>query len=196
MPSLNTYSDSELVLLVKNGNGTAFKEIYERYWTILFLHGSRVLGDEEDAKDIVQELFVQLWNKADELNFGHSLSAYLFTATKNRILNHLAHRKVKSDYEESLRNFVQEGELITEEHLREKELALIIEREISLLPPRMREVFELSRKEFLSYKEIAESLNISEHTVRRQVSNALSILRSRMGLPTIVIYMLLSNHKS
>lgn len=196
MPTFSTYSDSDLVPLIKSGNGTAFKEIYDRYWTVLYLHGSRVLKDEEEAKDIVQELFVQIWNKGSELDFGNSLSGYLFRATKNRVLNHIAHKKVKSDYENSLKNFVQEGELITEEHLRAKELAIIIEKEITQLPTKMREVFELSRKEHLSYKEIGASLGISENTVRRQVSNALSILRTKLGLPTIIVYLLLSSHKS
>ncbi|TCD00159.1 RNA polymerase sigma factor [Pedobacter psychroterrae] len=183
--------DNELALLVKKGNKEAFTELYNRYWTVLFLHARKMLKDDEEAKDVVQELFVHLWNRADTLDLNSSIAAYLYKAVRNKIYNLIAHKRVVNDYQQSLISFLEEGELITEELVREKELALIIEQEIQLLPPKMREVFELSRRQHLSYKEIGAKMGISDHTVKRQVSNALSILRTKLGVSTGLIFLLL-----
>jgi len=193
MAAYSAYTDQELVAFLKQGDHLAFTEIYDRYWTVLYLHGRKMLRDDEEAKDIVQELFSQLWNKAAELDFNVSLSSYLYKATRNKVFNYIAHKKVINDYQASLVQFMEEGELTTDELLREKELAALIEKEIALLPPKMREVFELSRKQHLSYKEIGEILGISDHTVKRQVSNALAILRTKLGVSAGIIYFLLSN---
>ncbi|RZM26606.1 MAG: RNA polymerase sigma-70 factor [Pedobacter sp.] len=183
--------DTELALLLKKGNKKAFTELYNRYWTVLFLHARKMLKDDEEAKDVVQELFVHLWNRAGTLDLNSSISAYLYKAVRNKIYNLIAHKKVINDYQQSLIMFLEEGELITEELVREKELALIIEQEIQLLPPKMREVFELSRRQHLSYKEIGARMGISDHTVKRQVSNALSVLRAKLGVSPGLIFLLL-----
>ncbi len=183
--------DTELVLLLNKGNKEAFTELYNRYWTVLFLHARKMLKDDEEAKDVVQELFVHLWNKAGTLDLNNSISAYLYKAVRNKVYNLIAHKRVINDYQQSLISFLEEGELITEELVREKELALIIEQEIQLLPPKMREVYELSRRQHLSYKEIGAKMGISDHTVKRQVSNALSILRAKLGVSTGLIFLLL-----
>lgn len=192
MAAYSAYSDSDLSILLKSGDKEAFTEIYDRYWMTLYLHGRKMLRDDEEAKDIIQELFTQLWNRSSELELTVSLSSYLYKATRNKIFNHIAHKKVINDYQASMIRFMEEGVLITEELLREKELAILIEKEISMLPPKMREVFEMSRKQHLSYKEIGEILGISDHTVKRQVSNALMILRTKLGLSAGLIYILLS----
>lgn len=184
-------ADDVLALLIKKGDSHAFTEVYNRYWTVLFLHARKMLRDDEEAKDVVQELFTHLWNKSEALSPNASLSAYLYKAIRNRIYNLIAHKQVINDYQQSLIHFMEEGELITDEFIRERELAAVIEQEIQLLPLKMREVFELSRKQHLSYKEIGEQLGISEHTVKRQVSNALGILRSKLGVSSGLIFLLL-----
>ena len=192
---MTTYSeviDVELFALVKQGDELAFAEIYHRYWGVLFLHARQMLRDNEEARDVVQELFTSLWQKAFKLEFDTSLSAYLYKSVRNRIFDHLKHKKVMNDYLCALKDFEVEGELITDEAFREKELAAAIEHEISLLPPKMREVFELSRKQYLSYQQIGEKLGISEHTVKSQVSNALRILRTKVGATSLVLAYLMS----
>lgn len=186
-------TDTELTTLIKGGSQLAFSEIYNRYWTVLYLHARKMLRNDEEAKDVVQELFTHLWKNSAELNFNTSLSSYLYRATRNKILNLIEHKRIVSDYQKSLMAFLDEGELITEEHIIEKQLFETIEREIQLLPPKMREVFELSRKQHLSYKEIGEQLGISDHTVKRQVSNALGILKTKLGVSTSLLIFLLNN---
>jgi RNA polymerase sigma-70 factor (ECF subfamily) len=187
MPVQNSLKDCELIVLLKSGDQTAFAEIYERYWTVLFLHARNLLRNNEEAADIVQELFTGLWLKSKSLDLSGSLSSYLYKAVRNRVFDHLKHKKVMNDYLKSINDFMLEEQLISDDLLREKELAAIIENEINALPEKMREVFILSRKQYLSYQQIALQLNISEHTVKSQISNALRILRTKVGMSAFLI---------
>lgn len=186
MASYSLTSDLELAALIADGDNQAFSEIYRRYNGVLFLHAYRMLADQEEAKDVLQELFASLWLNRSELRPHTSFSAYLYKALRNRVLDVIAHKKVEQKYIDSLAAFLEKGEWLTDHQVREKELAALIEREISLLPPKMREVFEMSRNTDLSYKQIAEELRISDKTVKKQVSNALHILREKLDLAFIL----------
>ncbi|MNY42681.1 RNA polymerase sigma factor [compost metagenome] len=117
------------------------------------------------------------------------LSVYLYGAVRHKFFNSLDHEKVKANYRASLSTFIDSGEYTTDNLLREKELIHLIEKEVSLLPPKMREVFELSRKEHLSHKEIAGRLNISDKTVKKQMNNAIKILKVKLG-PFFSLFMI------
>jgi RNA polymerase sigma-70 factor, ECF subfamily len=127
-------------------------------------------------------LFGALWAGRETLTIRNTLDAYLYGAIRNRILKFIAHQKVMAKYTDSLRTFVEEGVAFTDERLREKELIQLLEREIAGLPPKMREVFELSRNGLLSHKQIAQQLAISDKTVKKQVGNAIRILRLKINL--------------
>lgn len=173
--------DQNLFLLCKQGDELAFSEIYLRYRGILYRHALKMLSDRDEAQDVIQELFAKLWYKRDSINLNISLSSYLYTAVRNKILDQFAHEKVVVRYEKSLQDFINKGEHTTENLVRERELSAIIEREVSQLPPKMREVFELSRKSHLSYSQISEKLDVSENTVRKHITKALKRLRPRLG---------------
>ena len=173
--------DSELVSLLRKDDVLAYNEIYQRYKWVLFLHVLRKIRDREQAKDIVQELFVTLWDKRQELFIKGHLSGYLYTAVRNRVIKFISHQQVESNYLSSLAHSIDQGICITDHLARENNLAEIIEKAISELPEKMQEVFVLSRKQNLNHKEIAEQLGIEESTVKRQVSNALKILRGKLG---------------
>ena len=180
------HSDSALLALISEDDELAFAEIYQRYKGVLFLHAYRILGNEEEAKDVLQELFATLWTKRGTIVLKNNMSAYLYSAIRNRIFDLIAHKKVEEKYIDSLAHFIEEGECVTDQQVREKELGELIEKEIALLPPKMREVFLLSRKENLSYKEIASELRISDKTVKKQVNNALNILREKLDIAFII----------
>lgn len=187
---LTTVSDHDLVFLLREGNKEAYTEIYNRYKWLLHAHAYKKLGDRHAANDLVQELFASLWTKRENLKLTSTLSAYLYTSIRNGVLNIFEHRQVESKYIDSLAAFADDYIAATDHLVREKQLMEIIEREIAALPPKMREVFELSRKSHLTHKEIAEYLCISEETVKRQVKNALKILRIRLGLLLYVILLI------
>lgn len=181
MLDYGSLSDFELTDLLKEGDAAAYTVIYNRYFEELFIHAANRLNDKEEAQDVIHELFVTIWNKRQSLFIKSDLAAYLYTSVRNRILDVIAHRHVESKYIDSLQGFLDHGYCITDHLVRERQLAALIQKGISELPLKMREVFELSRNHSMSHKEIAVQLNISEQTVRKQVNNALKILRGKLG---------------
>lgn len=182
------FSDDELWYNLQNGDSEAFQVIYRRYWAILYKHALRMTKDEDEAKDVVQEVFAVLYQKSADLDLKTSLSGYLYSAVRNRILDAISKEKVKCNYLNSLEDFMVSGTTQADYLIREKQLAVAIEKEVALLPEKMRQVFELSRNAKKSYREIASELGISDNTVKKQISNALRILKLR--LDTIIVFIL------
>lgn len=178
--SYSAKTDQELIALLKQGEQSAFAEIYNRYKNPLYFHARRMLGDNDEAKDIVQDLFAAIWSKRESLILPASVESYLYGSIRNRILDFLAHQKVITKYTESFNLYLENGAASTDELIRERELTRIIQQEISRLPEGMRKVFELSRNSDLSYKEIAAQLNIAEDSVKKQAQRAIKILRLKI----------------
>lgn len=187
MHTYQNFSDQALILLLQQGNKEAYAEIYERYKNLLYNHAYKKLGNQEEVKDVLQELFTNLWNKRADIPVTMNLSGYLYAGIRNRILNLLSHKQVENKYIASLQQFIGEEAYTTDLAIREKEFAALIQKEIDQLPPKMREVFLLSRSAYLTHQEIAERLSISEQTVAKQVTNALRILRVRLGSLIILL---------
>jgi len=190
MCDYTTLNDNELAFFLKEGDNLAYTEIYNRYNAPLYMHAYKKLKIREEAKDVVHELFCKLWSNRSALVLTGSLSAYLYTAVRNRILDIIAHKQLESAYVVSLQDFIDKGHYITDFRVRESELAAIIEKEIASLPLKMAQVFVLSRKSHLSYREISDKLGISEQTVKKQVYNALKILKVRLGYVFILLSLL------
>jgi RNA polymerase sigma-70 factor (ECF subfamily) len=183
MGTYSTLSDNELLSLLKESDHPAYTEIYHRYFYLVYVHACKKLRDEEQAKDIVQDVFASLWFRRDFNLPGSNLAGYLFTAVRNKIFDLFAHQQVKSKYIDSLNDYLSNHSSAPADHLvRENQLKAYIEKEMRALPPKMRQIFELSRNEHLTHKEIAKSLNTSENNVTTQISNALRILRTKLGI--------------
>lgn len=190
MTDYSGYTDQQLIMLLKQGNHTAYARLYDRYFHLLFIYAFKRLKDEAEAKDVVQDFFTVLWVKRDTLNFTAVFPAYCFTAVNNRIIDIFLHQRVTDKYIGSISFPTEQEEAKTDHLVREKQLMAYIDKEIQALPVKMRKIFELSRKSNYTYKEIAEELSISEKTVHRQMSNALLRLRTKLGL--FVFLMLLT----
>nr|WP_121273328.1 RNA polymerase sigma-70 factor [Pedobacter schmidteae] len=182
MQEYEILSDHELTERMRSDDHVAFAELYERYKVVLYLHAKRMLDDQDETKDVIQEVFTTLWIKREDLVIATSLKSYLYSAVRNKVFNLLAHRKFELNYLNSLQQVIDLGENGTEAQLREKQLIAMVEREIEQLPSKMRAIFELSRKHHLSHKEIAERLNISDKTVKKQINNAIKILRVKINV--------------
>jgi len=182
----NSLNDFELLSLLKEGNHSAYAEIFTRYNQLLFGHAYKKLGNKEEARDLVQDVFINLWAKRADIVINTNLAGYLYTAIRNRIYNVFSHKEVESEYIKSLQDFLDHEQVLTDYLIREKQLQEIIEHEIQSLPPRMRLVFEMSRKGHMSHEEIALELNISKQTVADQIKKALRIIRPRI---TIIIWL-------
>jgi DNA-directed RNA polymerase specialized sigma24 family protein len=179
----DSYTDEQLIASLRNGDAGAFTEIYERYWDQLLAYTMRAIRRQPDAEDIVQELFVSIWRRRHELDIERALSTYLYNSARYLAIRHIEKNSTYSDYLQrlTLRIAVEQDTVPGVE--------LILE-----LPGKMQEVFLLSRRHHLSYKEIADRLSISEETVRKQVYKSLQILRSRLGPLPAGILLCMSAH--
>lgn len=193
MPGYTDLTDFELATLLKEGDRAAFTEIYNRFALILLNHAYNKLRNREEARDVVHEAFSIIWVKRDLINLETNIGGYLFTIIRNTTLNQLLQKKVKDKYLVSIERFSYEPIVQTDYLLRERELKLSIEKEIAALPPKMRKVFELSRKSYLNHKQISNTLDISEQTVSKHITNALKILRFKLhGFSELIVIIIFS----
>lgn len=190
MADYKILSDQELTALLRQGDHTAYTEIYNRYSGVLYLHAYNKLRLREEARDIIQELFTVLWNNHEDSQFTTSLSGYLYRAIQNRIIKLSAYKKVRTSYISAIQEASLPENNITDHKVRERQLAEMIEKEINALPDKMREVFILSRKANMSHKAIAEHLGIAEPTVKKHVNNALKILRTKLSLFAWIVFLI------
>jgi RNA polymerase sigma-70 factor (family 1) len=181
MSGYKLYTDHQLLEFLKEDDHAAFTEIYARYSAVVYRNAYKLLNNRAEVMDIVQELFTSLWNKRAEISITTNLSGYLYVAARNCIFKTLSHQQVAFKYLDFLEPDIVERTSTSDHLIREKQLQVIIEEEINELPLKMREVINLSRKSYLTHKEIALVLHISESTVKKQVNNALKILRVKLG---------------
>lgn len=181
MASFKEYSDQSLIALLKVGDESAFNEIYNRYALRLYYQANQMLRDKDTSKDLVQELFITLWTNCAQLRPDINLAGYLYVSVRNRVFKLIEKEKLKIDYLSAIAKYASEISTETMDKLQENDLQAILQREIELLPPRMKEVFELSRKQHLSYLEIGQQLGISDKTVKKQIYKVLKILKLKLG---------------
>ena len=162
----------ELILLLKQGSKDAFTALYKQYWKQVYNFSRLYLTSADAAEEVVQEVFIKIWETREFLREDDHFKGLLFIITRNLIFNR--HRKnVNEDF--------------YKEEIDAHNLQEYIDRLIDELPPRRREIFNLSRKEQKSYKEIALLLNISEKTVENQISEALKYLKKNITLLLLFI---------
>lgn len=173
-------SDEALVLRIQQGDQEAYAVFYERHRTAMYLSAYHLLRDDEDAHDAVQELFVTLWQHADRIDSKGNVKGYLYTILRNRILTSMSRSKHFEEYISSYLAFEQQSVSATEDTVLVRELEQLLEEKVSQLPPKMREVYELSWNDHLSNREIAERMSISEGTVKQHKHQAMRILRGKL----------------
>lgn len=179
-PNTNLPSDEAALLLqLKRGDENALDVIYRTYWEGLFFYSYHLLKDKHACEDVIQDLFVRLWENREQLDVRLSLKAYLYASCRYALYKLIRKEQVREDIfdaiYERLHTETAYGSL---EH---KELVQQINAIVNGLPPKCREVYELSRKENLSHKEIGERLGISVKTVENHINRALKELKQSLG---------------
>lgn len=180
-------TDIELLEGLKNNDGEAFTGIYNRYWQSLYYTAVNVLQQPPLAEDIVQEVFISLWRRRDELEITH-LKAYLSKAVKFQVLKTIRDNKADNLFYERLQRIT--ATIIKEDPLLGKEMQVIFARLAADLPEDCREIFRLSREEGLTYLEIASRLQISVKTVEKKMS--FSLKHFRAGLSEVLLLFMLT----
>ncbi len=167
-------------LLTATDEQMAFRMLYDRYWEPLYKKARFRLGEDADAQDVVQEVFISLWRNRRTIIVKDSLSNYLFSALKYAIIKQV-YRKAKKGVHLPLSvEDLERTALSTEEILQYKELQAFIANKVAELPERMQEIYHLSRVEHLQTFEIAKRLNISEQTVKNTLTTTLKRLREKL----------------
>lgn len=175
---LSSYSDNELVSLIKNDNYAAFNTIYERYGRSLYLFICSKLEGGEISKDVLQELFISLWEKRQSLVLQDSLKAYLFQAARYKIIDIYRKNATYRKHLYQLIEYFDEKPHSVIETVENRSRTRELFEAINQLPDRMKEIFMLSRFEHLSIEQISTHLGLSQQTVKNQISEALKILRT------------------
>jgi RNA polymerase sigma-70 factor, ECF subfamily len=179
-----------LITGLRNKDKAVFDCIFNYYYSGLCTYSLKYIKDKEIIEDIVQDFFVSLWVKSSQINITDSIKSYLFASVKNRCFDYLKHHKVEEKFSLNTLNNTEENDsnLYVETELREA-----IASGLEKLPPRCREIFEMSRFKGMKNQEIADKLNISKRTVELQISLALKTLRIELKdfLPAWLLFLLL-----
>ena len=172
---------SELLIRLREGDVLAFDKIYELYSHKLFSFVFGILKNDAEAEDIVQEVFIKIWESRNKLGDYKLLNAYIFTIAYNNSIDLIRKRINNSKYLDHLKNssIVQENSLEISE-IDFDELSHLAKKLVMKLPERQKQVFQLHREKGLSYSEIAEQLGISKNTVENHMTKALKYLRQNM----------------
>jgi RNA polymerase sigma-70 factor (ECF subfamily) len=170
-----------------------FEKAFKEHFRALHAYAFTIIRDEEQAEEIVQNMFFKLWEKKEQIDEISSIKAYLYRATHNESLNYLKHTKVRAAYETYIKSSNSEGGDAVDT-LSTKELQQKIDKALNELPEQCRTIFQMSRFEELKYREIAEQLNLSVKTVENQMGKALKVLREKLAdcLPILFIIILLT----
>ena len=172
--------DQELLAKVKAGEEGAFDEVFRLWYPTLVRVAAALVHDHDAAEEVAQDVMHELWRRREALDSSVSLRAYLLRSIRNRSLNHLRHLRVRRESETEV-EALYDAPLRADQPIIAKELADAVQVAFEDLPPRCREIFELSRIHGLKYAEIAESLGISQKTVEAQMGKALRVMRERLA---------------
>lgn len=187
-----THTDESLLRLMRQDDQEAFSLIYRRYWEGLFVTAAKALRGKQEAEDVVQDVFLSLWNRRKELHVEGSLAAYLQTSIRYKAIHYIEKNITRRDYlalltETSVHTLRDSVE--TQLHL--KEVQQTIHNVVAGMPPKMQEVYRLSRQEHLTHREIAERLGISSETVKKHIQHALQLIKDALGYNSAVLSVLL-----
>lgn len=183
----NSKSNKELLLLLQKGDRVAFYNLYERYCKRLYGFVFRYLKQDADTEEIVQEVFIKVWESGNKIDAYSSFESFLFTIAYNATIS-LFRKKVNEkkylEHLKSLQQFENAPDLTNEIYFHE--LNKTVQTLLNELTPRQKEIFQLSRNEGLTHGEIAEKLNISINTVKKHMVNTLAFLKSHIDKSLIV----------
>lgn len=170
--------ERELIKKLIDSDEEAFCELYALYKNRLMYFAMKFLKSKEFAEDVFQDAFASVWQNRRFLNPESPFSAYIYTIVRNRILNLLSTFENEKKLKESILSSAIEIDNETSQSILDADLSAIIEKAIENLTPQQSKVFEMSRKQFMSHKEIAAELGISVYTVQQHISTSLRLIRT------------------
>jgi RNA polymerase sigma-70 factor, ECF subfamily len=173
-------NEAGLIALLGKQDEKAFEDVFRTHYKSLYAYAFTLLKDNMAAEEMVQNVFLKLWERSEGLTISGSIAAYLYRAVHNESLNHLKHLKVRSGHQLHVSHLAGHDNDSAAKRLHLKELNEHLRQALNNLPEQCRTIFQMSRFEELRYREIADRLGISVKTVENQMGKALKILRSKL----------------
>ncbi len=171
-----------LLAQVRDGNEAAYNTLVRSWAVSLYRFAYVLTSDAQMAEDIVQDVFVYVWERREQIDFSRNIKSYLFQSIRNRALNMLQHVRAQSRvetvvHEATVRTSANDGEIALEE----EDLACMLREALATLPPRTREIFMLHREQGMSYTDIADVLGIGIPTIHNQMSRASKVVQAAIS---------------
>lgn len=172
-----TINEIELIQGIERGEETAFQELFLKYYTQLVVFARKVIVDDDLARELVQDVIVNFYEKRGAIKIHSSLKAHLYQSVRNRCLNQIKHSQIRRDHHANIYQNTKNDEMYVDTKLEETELEQKIFSIIQTLPNQCKRIFEMSRFDGETNQEIADKLQLSKRTVETQISKALKVLR-------------------
>ncbi len=187
-------NESDLIGRLQQRDEKAFEQVFKTHFKSLHGYAISILQDEAMAEEMVQNVFYKLWERSEHINIAGPVAAYLYRAVNNSCLNHLKHKKIRTEHQLTVVHKGDSRPGMASETIQLKELQEKLREALQELPEQCRTVFQLSRFESLRYREIAEKLGISVKTVENHMGKALKTLRTKLA-DFLVLILLFINSK-
>lgn len=192
MKEQNTLIDERIIKRLHQNDESALTELYSKYWQYLYITSYNVLRNKELCEDIVQEVFLSVWNRRMKLQIKVSLKSYLYACTRYQVFAQLRKNKeiLRTDLFTTMNQRIHYAS--TDAEIIYKELVQQVDSVVETLPNKCKKVYILSRNEHLSHLEISSRLHISTKTVENHITKALRILKKSLGvLVSIILFLCL-----
>ena len=171
--------DLEHINNIRHGDDSAFSALFRQYYEQLYYFASRFLKDSQTSENIVQDVFVKLWEQREKLEISTNVKSYLYTSVKNHSLNYLKRESRLFSIDDQL-NLAEEKSISTEDDYIKDESFRAVHKAIDELPEKCRQIYLMKRYDDLSYNEISEILGISINTIKTQMKRALKALSEKL----------------
>ena len=176
----NIYEESKWVVALSTGDYEAFHVLYEKHHRALYFFALKLSNNPHEAEELVQSVFVTIWETRQNIDPSKPFSTYLFSIARNRFYDMLRKRVTENIYADYILQQKNSVSYDLEKQIEDKEIYEIIRKLLQQIPKRRQEIFRMSREENLSYKQIAKKMQISENTVDTHIRNVLDFLRKEL----------------
>jgi RNA polymerase sigma-70 factor (ECF subfamily) len=177
----NSPDDVELIAASRQGSERAFRQLFDKYWHDLYQIAIKRVPSTEDVKDILQDVFLSLWNNIADIKVNDTLGGYLYVSLRNKILNYYSKQDTRLKVLAQQRFVAVESENAAWANLHVKEIQQFIANQVTQMPAQMKQIYQLSREEYLTNAEIAQLMGLAPQTVKNQLYRALQRIRESLN---------------
>lgn len=177
MGNIKNTTDARLTYLIKTGVKEAFQELFERYGPRIYQFSYSYLKNGEDAEELVQDVFLKIWEKRDSLDDSKNIKSFIFKVAVNAIYDFIRRKNIESAYKDFAEANFEKQPNSTWHQVIFSEMLANLDRLVKQMPPERQKIFRLSREDGLTSEEIARKLNLSKRTVENQLYRAIALLK-------------------